>query len=127
VAYPLNCKCEVACDLLYQYFVICLGHRRTCWDVRTVRRSNTVQIMSLASALNFMRFFQCKADSYLLTKDCETKYKCDAFDILYIGKERLCLIILVNVVSKPSYHFNGYRFRYPDGTLAWGSSASARK
>jgi uncharacterized protein YlbG (UPF0298 family) len=53
VACPLNCKCEVACHLLYQYFVMCLGHRRMRWDVWTVRRTNTVLIMSLPFVISY--------------------------------------------------------------------------
>jgi hypothetical protein len=49
----LNCTCEVACHLLYQYFVICLGRRRILWDVRTVQRPNTMPIMSLPFVLRY--------------------------------------------------------------------------
>jgi hypothetical protein len=53
VACPLNCTCEVACHLLYQYFVIYLGHRRIRWNIRAVRGTNTVLIMSLPFVLSY--------------------------------------------------------------------------
>jgi hypothetical protein len=37
----------MACHLLYQYFVIFIGHRRIGWDIQTVRGTNTMLIMSL--------------------------------------------------------------------------------
>jgi hypothetical protein len=53
VACPLNCKCGLACHLLYQYFVICLGHRRVRWDMRSVQGRNTVLIVLLPFVLSY--------------------------------------------------------------------------